>query len=136
MRNEEQQAHLVSTQHACDRGRFAQRAYIWGKDIQRRLMALLFPSVCRMTAALAELIVERHSTAKSMCQVTVAMKCSMYKKGKGDIFLILQFHLPMVMGFSWVATDDISCQINVEERRRENFYFVFFPLSGGCGDLF
>lgn len=98
-------------------------------------MALLLPSVSEMTAV-AELIVEHHFTPKPMCQVTVAMKCSMHRKE--DIFLALLFHLPMVMGLSWAATDDISgyCQINVDERRREDFYFLFFPLSGGCGDLF
>lgn len=58
--------------------------------------------------------------------------------------LALLFHPSVVMGggFSCVAADDISgyCQINVAERRHEDFYslfFVFFStLSGDCGDLF
>lgn len=65
------------------------------------------------------------------------MKCSMNKKAEQDIFLALLFYLSMVMEFSWAAADDISgyCQINVGERKWEDFYFVF-PLSGSCGDLF
>lgn len=80
MRNEEQQAHLASTQRAGDRGWCAQKAYILGKDTQIRAIALLLPGVSQTTATLAELIVECHSTPKPMCQVTVAVKCSMHKK--------------------------------------------------------
>lgn len=95
------------------------------KDTQIRLMALLFPSVLGITGALAELIVECHSTVKSMRQVTVAMKCSMHKLGKEDIFLHLVFHLPMVMGLSWVAANDISVWKKEEWRIST---FCFFAL--------
>lgn len=57
----------MSTQHAS-------ASVQLGKDTHIRLMVLLFPSVCGESAALAELIVECHSTAKSMCQVTMKIK--------------------------------------------------------------
>lgn len=81
MRNERQQAHLASTQRAGDGGQCTPRAYILGEDTRIRLMASFLPSVCGATAALAELIVERHSTPKPMCQVTVARKCHMHARG-------------------------------------------------------
>lgn len=58
-----------------------------------------------------------------MCQVTVAMKCSMQKGKEKDISLAWLLHLPCGNEIQLWA-----CQIHVD------LCVLVFPLSGVCGD--
>lgn len=80
--------------------------------------------MCTVAAALAELIVEHHSTAESMSQVTVAMKCSLHKKKV--VFFFFFSHPPAVMGLGGRRMTFHS-QINVAEKCEfVLFDFIYF----------